>query len=644
MAVSKVIYNDHVLIDLTKDNVSPNVVYSGYTFHDASGNAMVGTAEKGGDDLPYKKWDSCFIGQSRLWIVDPSTSPPVTSNEIGGKLNVYELDHNTNDFYNIVFNNNVTDFNEMFNCLNMQYEPDSLWGNIFKNFYTRLLTNTDVNGIVSCANLINTNYLQSGGGQTTGNNLANYIYPLLRNNSIRFPTTLKHIDKLFFDLSLSPNIAYNIKDLYLDNISTASRLFKESYFLYNVRLINLYIGKNLTDLSYAFYEQFMFTNYTNIICSDGKVSSHLNLEYTFYHDNISYTPGSSLYRMINNSDVKSISNTFCRSYIDVFGPNNYTIDIPNSVITCVQVFNYAVFRNLWTTGTQCINDIYIGSNVRDANKAFNNVIMYGAGSALTSNANGNFRYLNIIFNNGSITNANYQGMFYNFKYARNSADTAYMIINIYNLNLTVNNSSYIGMFWENGYVYPLPQLKNVRNIGAYNSLYASSDFYFNDINSNNPLNIYGYKGSSWTNMLHTYIQYMNIYVKNYEVSFSTLGYPRYNSSCTHHWNIFLDYTDNTNVYANFKNFLYSNLRFTDLKVELNIYNTSNKSVNLYAFLYSNNSNSNIGSLIINCNNFNNLLGVSNITKIGATYSVNKANNCFYNTARNIRIYYNILDY
>ena len=52
MAVSKVVYGGNTLIDLTGDTVAADKLLSGYTAHDAAGNAITGTATAGGGGLP----------------------------------------------------------------------------------------------------------------------------------------------------------------------------------------------------------------------------------------------------------------------------------------------------------------------------------------------------------------------------------------------------------------------------------------------------------------------------------------------------------------------------------------------------------------------------------------------------------------
>ena len=52
MAVSKVVYGGNTLIDLTGDTVAADKLLSGYTTHDAAGNAITGTATAGGGGLP----------------------------------------------------------------------------------------------------------------------------------------------------------------------------------------------------------------------------------------------------------------------------------------------------------------------------------------------------------------------------------------------------------------------------------------------------------------------------------------------------------------------------------------------------------------------------------------------------------------
>ena len=52
MAVSKVVYGGNTLIDLTGDTVAADKLLSGYTAHDAAGNAITGTATAGGGGAP----------------------------------------------------------------------------------------------------------------------------------------------------------------------------------------------------------------------------------------------------------------------------------------------------------------------------------------------------------------------------------------------------------------------------------------------------------------------------------------------------------------------------------------------------------------------------------------------------------------
>ena len=47
MAVNKVIYGQNTLIDLTSDTVAARHLRSGYTAHDASGQAITGTLVQG---------------------------------------------------------------------------------------------------------------------------------------------------------------------------------------------------------------------------------------------------------------------------------------------------------------------------------------------------------------------------------------------------------------------------------------------------------------------------------------------------------------------------------------------------------------------------------------------------------------------
>lgn len=47
MAISKVVYGGHTLVDLTSDTVKPEVLSKGYTAHGADGEPVVGTMEAG---------------------------------------------------------------------------------------------------------------------------------------------------------------------------------------------------------------------------------------------------------------------------------------------------------------------------------------------------------------------------------------------------------------------------------------------------------------------------------------------------------------------------------------------------------------------------------------------------------------------
>lgn len=53
--INKVVLGSETLLDLTSDTVTPSTLMQGYTAHDASGAAIVGTATGGidGDNLAY---------------------------------------------------------------------------------------------------------------------------------------------------------------------------------------------------------------------------------------------------------------------------------------------------------------------------------------------------------------------------------------------------------------------------------------------------------------------------------------------------------------------------------------------------------------------------------------------------------------
>lgn len=53
MAVSKVIYGDQTLIDLTNDTVAAENLLEGFTAHGADGVQILGTATGGGGSVDY---------------------------------------------------------------------------------------------------------------------------------------------------------------------------------------------------------------------------------------------------------------------------------------------------------------------------------------------------------------------------------------------------------------------------------------------------------------------------------------------------------------------------------------------------------------------------------------------------------------
>lgn len=62
--VNKVQYGSTVLVDLTADTVTVNVMLSGYTAHDASGAPITGTVADG-NDLAYGT-SSCLVGTAKV--------------------------------------------------------------------------------------------------------------------------------------------------------------------------------------------------------------------------------------------------------------------------------------------------------------------------------------------------------------------------------------------------------------------------------------------------------------------------------------------------------------------------------------------------------------------------------------------------
>lgn len=72
MGISKVIYGDRTLIDLTNDTVSPESLLLGETAHDASGELIVGTATGGGSNKILKNQTLTFDNNLTATITDSS--------------------------------------------------------------------------------------------------------------------------------------------------------------------------------------------------------------------------------------------------------------------------------------------------------------------------------------------------------------------------------------------------------------------------------------------------------------------------------------------------------------------------------------------------------------------------------------------
>lgn len=62
--VNKVVYGSSTLIDLTADTVTPATLMQGYTAHDASGAAIVGTGSGGGVDGDELAYGGVFVGSA----------------------------------------------------------------------------------------------------------------------------------------------------------------------------------------------------------------------------------------------------------------------------------------------------------------------------------------------------------------------------------------------------------------------------------------------------------------------------------------------------------------------------------------------------------------------------------------------------
>lgn len=68
MCISKVIFGDKMLVDLTADTVTPETLAEGVTAHDAAGNAIIGTMESGGDTVVITTANE--DGTQNIYIID----------------------------------------------------------------------------------------------------------------------------------------------------------------------------------------------------------------------------------------------------------------------------------------------------------------------------------------------------------------------------------------------------------------------------------------------------------------------------------------------------------------------------------------------------------------------------------------------
>lgn len=68
MGVSKVIYGNNTLIDLTADTITPNALLNGFTAHDASGNAVTGNCTYDADTSDANATQSTLLIGSNAYV------------------------------------------------------------------------------------------------------------------------------------------------------------------------------------------------------------------------------------------------------------------------------------------------------------------------------------------------------------------------------------------------------------------------------------------------------------------------------------------------------------------------------------------------------------------------------------------------
>lgn len=100
MAVSKVVFGERTLIDLTGDTVLPETLFAGETAHNAAGEKIVGTATQGGVQIP------AYIETGTFTVEEDSSGPVIIT--LGGEPAdfIYRADE-IYDFLNIKINTTV---------------------------------------------------------------------------------------------------------------------------------------------------------------------------------------------------------------------------------------------------------------------------------------------------------------------------------------------------------------------------------------------------------------------------------------------------------------------------------------------------------------------------------------------------------
>lgn len=264
MGVSKVVYGNQTLIDISGDTVTPETLMNGYTAHDASGAAIVGNASGGGGDLSkYVTAVDAYgepigVDDFSFQITNPTFNKAIViGDNVTNCVNMFR--------YASSFNNSVTFGNNVSNCANMFYSsnvfnqpvdlPDSVTSCAymfqFANNYNQPLTiPSNVSDLRNLFYGVN-NYNKPVTIEATAIRTTNYMF----NNCRKFnqPLSLNFNESNATTYGMFENcIAFNQPIQITGNLYIGTNMFNNCTSFNQPLSINIHISLGSSSFAYMF--------------------------------------------------------------------------------------------------------------------------------------------------------------------------------------------------------------------------------------------------------------------------------------------------------------------------------------------------------------------------------------------------------